>query len=158
MRRSLGATALVGLVAVVAAGCQAVTPPAAVTEQGQQISDLYNLVFAIAAVVFFLVEGLIVWSVIRYRRRPGQNSLPAQTHGNLALELVWTAIPLITVVALFFAHHTGHSIVYGKHNFIPFSNLIDFFLIAKCHNGNVGPVPKHALFYAPNGASLVPIV
>ena len=64
MRRSLGATALVGLVAVVAAGCQAVTPPAAVTEQGQQISDLYNLVFAIAAVVFFLVEGLIVWSVI----------------------------------------------------------------------------------------------
>ena len=103
MRRHAGATALAVVAAVVATGCQAITPPAAVTEQGQQISDLYNLVFVVAAIVFFLVEGLIVWSVIRYRRRPGQNALPAQTHGNLALELVWTAIPLITVVALFFA-------------------------------------------------------
>lgn len=103
VRRHAGIAALVGAAALVATGCQSLMPPAAVTDQGQQISDLYTLVFAVAAVVFFVVEGLIIWSVIRYRRRPGQNALPAQTHGNLALELVWTAIPLITVIALFVA-------------------------------------------------------
>ena len=60
-------------------------------------------VFALAAVVFVLVEGLIIWSVIRYRRKPSDPTLPVQTHGNLVLEIIWTVIPLIVVVALFFA-------------------------------------------------------
>ena len=62
-------------------------PPVAVTEQGAQIRDLYTIVFLIAVVIFFLVEGLIVWSVIRYRRKPGDDVLPAQTHGNNVAEL-----------------------------------------------------------------------
>ena len=44
-------------------------PPIAVTEEGAQIRDLYTIVFVIAAVIFVLVEGLIIWSVVRYRRR-----------------------------------------------------------------------------------------
>lgn len=102
-RRCGKGVGLLAAVVFIAAGCQAAMPPEAVTDQGKQISDLYTLVFAVAAVVFFVVEGLIIWSVLRYRRRPGQSALPAQTHGNLALELVWTAIPLVTVVALFVA-------------------------------------------------------
>jgi len=101
-RRIISALGL-GLVAAILTGCQAFStlPPA--TEQAVMIADLYNLVFVIAAVVFVLVEGLIIWSVIRYRRKPSDHSLPTQTHGNFALEIVWTAIPLIIVVALFFA-------------------------------------------------------
>ena len=45
-------------------------PPAAVTEQGARTRDLYTIVFAIAVVIFFIVEGLIVWTVVRYRRTP----------------------------------------------------------------------------------------
>jgi cytochrome c oxidase subunit 2 len=76
-------------------------PPVAVTEEGAQIRDLYNIVFLIAAAIFLLVEGLIIWTVIRYRRKPGDDVLPAQTHGNNAAELVWTIVPSIIVVFLF---------------------------------------------------------
>ncbi len=52
-------------------------PPDPVTTQGQHINDLYTIVFVIAAAIFFLVEALIVWSVIRYRRRPGDDGAAA---------------------------------------------------------------------------------
>jgi heme/copper-type cytochrome/quinol oxidase subunit 2 len=96
---------LLGLaaVALIASGCESAFPPPAVTDEALEIRDLYNLVFAVAAVVFVLVQGLIIWSVIRYRRKPGDSTLPVQTHGNLALEIIWTVIPLIVVIALFFA-------------------------------------------------------
>ncbi len=72
-------------------------PPVAVTEEGAQIRDLYNIVFLIAAAIFLLVEGLIIWTVVRYRRKPGDDVLPAQTHGNNLAELVWTIVPTIIV-------------------------------------------------------------
>src|SRR6266508_4356266 len=46
-----------------------------------------------------LVEGLIVWAVLRYRRR--DDALPAQFHGNNLLEFGWTLGPLIIVAVLF---------------------------------------------------------
>jgi cytochrome c oxidase subunit 2 len=76
-------------------------PPSAVTEQGRDIESLYDIVFIIAAIIFFLVEGLIVWSVIRYRRKPGDNDLPAQTHGNNLAEATWTIVPTLIVAFLF---------------------------------------------------------
>jgi len=76
-------------------------PPVAVTEQGAQIRELYTAVFAIAVVIFFIVEGLIIWTVLRYRRAPGDDILPAQTHGNNVAELAWTIVPTIIVAFLF---------------------------------------------------------
>jgi cytochrome c oxidase subunit 2 len=78
-----------------AAGCT----PQSVTEQGRAIYSLYNLFMYIAAVVFVVVSGLVIWSVIRYRRR--DDELPAQTHGNNKLELTWTVIPTVIVLFLF---------------------------------------------------------
>ena len=80
---------------VLAAACT----PQSVTEQGQAIYNLYNLFMYIAAVVFVVVSGLVIWSVIRYRRR--DDELPTQTHGNNRLELIWTAIPTVIVLVLF---------------------------------------------------------
>jgi cytochrome c oxidase subunit 2 len=74
-------------------------PPPAATEQGQQISNLYNVVFWVATGIFVFVEALIVVAVLRYRRR--NDVLPRQTHGNLALEVVWTLIPAAIVIMLF---------------------------------------------------------
>jgi cytochrome c oxidase subunit II len=78
-----------------AAGCV----PQSVTEEGQAIYDLYNLFLYIAAVVFAVVSGLVIWSIIRYRRR--DDTLPTQTHGNNRLELIWTLIPTVIVLVLF---------------------------------------------------------
>jgi cytochrome c oxidase subunit 2 len=95
-RRALAArrSALAALV-LGAAGCA----PQSVTEEGEAIHGLYNLFLYIAAVVFVLVSGLVIWSVVRYRRR--DDELPKQTHGNNRLELTWTLIPTVIVLVLF---------------------------------------------------------
>src|SRR3954465_5573262 len=77
-------------------------PPVAATEQGREIRGLYDIVFLIAAVIFLVVEGLIIWSVVRYRRKPGDDVLPPQTHGNNVAEIAWTVIPTIIVAFLFY--------------------------------------------------------
>jgi cytochrome c oxidase subunit II len=77
-------------------------PPAPASTQGQAIHDLYTIVFLIAAVIFFVVEGLIIWTVIRYRRKPGDDELPPQTHGHNLAEIVWTVVPTVIVIFLFF--------------------------------------------------------
>lgn len=92
--------AIVGLVFWSGAG-QTLYPPEAVTEEGREISKLYDIVFAIAVAIFVAVEGLIVWSVLRYRRRPGDVDLPPQTHGNNLVEVLWTLIPTVIVLFLF---------------------------------------------------------
>ena len=74
-----------------------------ITDRGEQIRELYDLVFGIAVVIFFVVEGLIIWTVIRYRRRPGDDELPPQTHGNAIAEVVWTVVPTIIVAVMFVA-------------------------------------------------------
>lgn len=75
------------------------TQPA--TQQAQYIFDFYPIVFFIAAGVFLLVEGLLLWIVFRYRRRPTDDQLPAQTHGHNVLEIIWTLIPAAIVTFLF---------------------------------------------------------
>ena len=85
----------VAALALAAAGCA----PQSVTEQGRAVYNLYNLFLYIAAVVFVVVSGLVLWSVVRYRRR--DDELPKQTHGNNRLELIWTLIPTVIVLALF---------------------------------------------------------
>jgi cytochrome c oxidase subunit 2 len=80
-----------------------VLPVAPVTVTGQQTLNLYLIIFVIAIIVFVIVEGLLIWITLRYRRKPGDDVLPKQTHGNNPLELLWTIIPAITVTALFAA-------------------------------------------------------
>jgi cytochrome c oxidase subunit II len=90
---------LIGIVLVavlVLAGCGSLTP---VTDVGEEIRDLYNVLFVAAAVVFVLVEAAIVFAVVRYRRR--SDMLPPQFHGNNLLEVVWTLVPLLIVAGLF---------------------------------------------------------
>ena len=95
---------VIGLLVVTGVGAriwESLYPPVAVTEQGAEIRELYNIVFLIAAAIFFLVEGLLVWTIIRYRRRPDDTELPPQTHGNSIAEMIWTVVPTLIVAFLF---------------------------------------------------------
>lgn len=80
-------------------GC--LLPPAPKTDAGQDVFNLYVLVLIFAAVVFIGVEGFIVYAIVRYRRQPGDDTLPEQHHGNTKVEILWTAIPTVIVLILF---------------------------------------------------------
>jgi len=90
--------ALFAAATLVLAGCGAY--PGA-TEQGKAIHELYNRFFIAATAVFVLVEGLILWSIVRYRKRRGDNQLPPQIHGSNLLEVLWTLGPFLLVSCLF---------------------------------------------------------
>lgn len=106
-RRLLVAILLAGLVlALPHAGLAqyngGIAPPDSATESGSQINDLYWIVMGVTIAIFLLVEGAIVWFVLRFRRRRGtpfQADAP-QIHGNTRLELAWTVVPLLVLVAI----------------------------------------------------------
>ena len=80
-------------------GC--LLPPEPVTEVGKDVFNLYVLVLVLAGIVFVGVEGFILYAVIRYRRKPGDDTLPEQLHGNTLVEIIWTLIPTVIVFILF---------------------------------------------------------
>ncbi|MCA1570068.1 MAG: cytochrome c oxidase subunit II [Chloroflexi bacterium] len=86
---------LIGLLA----GC--LLPPEPKTEVGRDVFNLYVVVLILAAIVFVAVEGFIIYAVFRYRRKPGDDTLPEQLHGNTTVEIIWTMIPAVIVFILF---------------------------------------------------------
>lgn len=97
LRAFLRAGALVPFLALTAA-CGMV-PPEPHTVEAKEVFWLYNVVLVMGGIVFVGVEGFIVYSIFRYRRR--DDRLPTQVHGNNLIELIWTAIPTVIVMILF---------------------------------------------------------
>jgi len=69
------------------------------TLQGQEIHHLYGIIFALAAFVFVLVEGLLLWTILRYRKR--DDSPAPQTFGSNRALLAFFAFGLVLVAVLF---------------------------------------------------------
>ncbi len=66
-----------------------------------QIHTLSLLVLAIAAGIFLVVGGLLVWCLVRYRRRPDDDGRePPQVYGSDPVEVAWTVIPILIVFVL----------------------------------------------------------
>ena len=95
----LGAICVV-LIAAPAAWGDALTPEYSPSRNANDIHTLYVISLAIGAVIFLLVEGVLVTSLIRYRRRRG-GAEPAQIRGNTPLEVGWTvgAVAILVVLA-----------------------------------------------------------
>ncbi len=55
------------------------------------------------AIVGVIVWGLIIWCVIAYRRKPGDDELPPQLKYNVPLEVLYTIVPVL-MVAVFFVY------------------------------------------------------
>lgn len=63
-------------------------------------ADLFKFIFWIAAIVFILVEGAVIYIAIRFRRRSDTDKLPYQTHGNNRLEITWTILPVLILAVI----------------------------------------------------------
>jgi cytochrome c oxidase subunit 2 len=70
------------------------SPPA------QSIFDLSVLVVAITAFIFVIVEGVLLYCVVRFRRREPTGSEPPQVYGSKPIEIAWTAAPALIVFVL----------------------------------------------------------
>jgi cytochrome c oxidase subunit 2 len=70
----------------------------------KSIVDLSVFVLVITGVIFVVVSALLVYSIVKFRGRATDDGRePAQVYGSTQIELAWTIIPTLIVVALFLA-------------------------------------------------------
>lgn len=72
--------------------------PVAAGDEALLYDGLFNTILAIAAGFFFVVEGVLIYSIIKFRRRKGDEADGPAIHENLSLEIAWTAIPTVIVM------------------------------------------------------------
>ena len=60
--------------------------------------ELFKVLFSIGTILFIGIVGLILYSLMRFRRRPGELGDGLAIEGNLPLEILWTAIPAVVVL------------------------------------------------------------
>jgi cytochrome c oxidase subunit 2 len=106
LRRALPALAM-AIGATLAAAPKAhaglLFPESGGSPNADSIHTLYVMVFILGLVIFFIVEGTLVWSLFKFKARRGRSA--AQIHGNTKLEIGWTvgaAVILVFITAFTF--------------------------------------------------------
>jgi cytochrome c oxidase subunit 2 len=99
--------------------------PIAASEEAVLYDKLFSAVIAIAFGLFLIVQGTLIFSLFRFRKRQGDEADGIPFHDNIRLEMIWTAIPTVIVLwvalysfdvystmrgtdALMIAHHMHH--------------------------------------------------
>jgi len=71
------------------------------SQPAQEIKELSLLVLAICVGIFVVVAGLLVYAIIRFRHRAGDEaSEPPQIYGSNQIETAWTVLPILIVFVL----------------------------------------------------------
>ena len=100
--RLLGAatasSVLVSLLLAPSAFANFITPKTGGSPNADQIHSLYLIILYIAAVVFVIVEGALVYSVYKFRAKKVRTA--AQIHGNTRLEIGWTIAAAVILLVL----------------------------------------------------------
>jgi cytochrome c oxidase subunit II len=75
-------------------------PPADST-QADQVDTLWDVLIIASVPIFVLVTIIVGFSILEFRMRPGEEQLDGPPiHGNTRLEVIWTALPALLIVAL----------------------------------------------------------
>lgn len=74
--------------------------PEAASEEASLVDNLFNAMMTISIGLFLLVQGIILYSAIAFRRRQGDDTDGPPVHGNIPLEILWTALPAIIVLGI----------------------------------------------------------
>jgi cytochrome c oxidase subunit II len=94
----LASSLAVALLIAPAAFANFITPKAGGSPNASKIDSLYKIILYIAAVVFMIVVGTLLYSLFKFRAKKG--AVAAQIHGNTRLEVSWTVAAALILVAI----------------------------------------------------------
>ena len=103
-KRTVQQMVLVGVIATaagIALGLSIHWFPPADSTQADKIDTLWDVLIIATVPIFVLVAVVVVFSVIAFRMRPGEENLDGPPiHGNTRLEVIWTAVPAILIIGM----------------------------------------------------------
>jgi cytochrome c oxidase subunit II len=102
-RGSIVQLVLISLVAAAIATVIALVPnwlPVEASEEAGRINFVFWFVTAICIAIFAVVAAVSVYSVLKFRARPDDDSDGPPIHGHTGLEIAWTAVPAVLVTAI----------------------------------------------------------
>lgn len=74
--------------------------PVQASEEASWVDGLFNTMMTIGTGLFLLVQGILIYSIFKFRQRPGDDTDGPPIEGNIPLEILWTSIPAIIVLGL----------------------------------------------------------
>jgi cytochrome c oxidase subunit 2 len=123
--------------------------PVQASEQAKQIDTLWDVLLIVSVPVFVLVTTIVLYSVWRFRMRPGEELDDGPPiHGNTRLEVIWTAIPAILLVSLCsYAYVVLRNVEEAKANALPVRVVGEQFTWTFYYKGAGGKdVASHELY------------
>ena len=74
--------------------------PTGASKNTGEVDTLYHVLLIVSILIFVLVMTVAIYSVWRFRARPGDMSDGAPIHGNTRLEIIWVLVPFLIVASL----------------------------------------------------------
>ena len=74
--------------------------PTSAAGSADQIDTVYDVLLISSVPIFVLVMAIAIYSVVRFRAKPGDMRDGPPIHGNTKLEVIWVTIPFLMVTAL----------------------------------------------------------
>lgn len=101
-RKAVVLASVLASIAVVLTGCANLPATTLYTygDHATRILDLLTIVFWMAVAVFVVVQGVLVYTVFRFRNKQANAPVPKQVHGNSRVEIAWTIAPAIVVLVI----------------------------------------------------------
>ena len=72
--------------------------PEAASTYARDIDEVFYFIYLLTAAIFLLVTVLMIWFLYKFRYKEGEERRAIYSHGNTALELIWTIIPAIVFI------------------------------------------------------------
>ena len=74
--------------------------PVAASEEAPLVDGLFNMMLTVSTGLFLIVQTVIIYSVFKFRSRKGDTTDGPPVHGNVPLEILWTAIPAVIILVI----------------------------------------------------------
>ena len=68
------------------------------TDTNRDIGFLFEVLIWFGSIVFVVVEAILIYTLVRFRRRAHTTRQPEHVHGNTTLEITWTIIPALILI------------------------------------------------------------